>query len=51
MRDIARQRLLHGVKDEHWTTLLKTPTFVWIITLAFWSIFILFELMETGMYT
>jgi len=45
----------HRVKDEHWTTLLrsgKTTTFVLIITLAFLGRFLyIFVSVETGMNT
>ena len=42
--------LLHGVKDEHWTTLLKNTHFCLNYNSGVsWSIFILFDLMETGM--
>ena len=53
MRHIARhQSLLHGVKDEHWMTLLKNTHFCLdYISGVSWSIFIFFELMETGMNT
>ena len=53
LRHIARQQsLLHGVKDEHWTTLLKNTHFCLdYYSGVSWSIFILFEPMETQMNT
>jgi len=45
------KNLLHRVKDEKWTTLLKnTGHFLFDYNSGVsWSIFILFELVETGM--